>query len=80
MNILKARKRLELMKLLIDETEEEINKVDNYYSVVKKAKEEKKGTWEYDYEQPSGQRIKENMKMIRRNATEIVKDGWSRWQ
>ena len=38
MDILKARKRLELMKLLIEETEEEISKVENYYSVVKKAK------------------------------------------
>lgn len=80
MDILKARKRLELMKMLIEETEEEIVKVANYYVIEEKAKEEKKSTWEYDYEQPSGQRIKENMIMTRKLANDIRKDAWSKWQ
>lgn len=74
---------LDMLKYLIDDTQKELNKDDEYHKALKEAKQKVEDAnnifnyWEYMPKGLTGtnkQRIKDNLKMLRRISLEVEKE------
>lgn len=66
--------KLRIIQYLVDDTEKEMNYLNEYKSIEEKLRSEKNWRELYSLRTPSKQRIKDNLKMIRRLTLDIERN------
>lgn len=66
--------KLKMIQYFVDDTESEIIYLNEYKSIEERLRNEKKWSELYSLRSPSKQRIKDNLKMIRRLTLDIERN------